>query len=315
MNEKPNQCSFLRDERSLQTKQRQSLIESKIMKCVFFNDKHHLNLQNNAVVVINHWAPSSQSNAKMIRLDKQTTEIIDVGTPTYAPEEWMKFEFRFHRFESLSYSTESRKVNCFGADWCLELLPYVRKNKRYTGRTPKYWVSLKLTRSSLGCYPVSCNLRVKDWDGDYRDEIPLVMQTDEVIWKCFSRRSRIIDEQNDILVDGALVVEVNLKLETKSNLPPKPFIPDNHCDEKMELLYNDESFADVEFVFPNEISNEKNKKDEDRIEDSDKGSGDGALLNDNVQPKCLAHSLVLKASVNVYFSLVILYLHHILFNL
>jgi hypothetical protein len=67
-----------------------------------------------------------------------------------------------------------------------------------------------------------------------------------------------LDPLRNILVDGTLVVELQMKSLEKTSLPCKPFVPTNSCYEKMRALWSqNEEHKDVSFLFPKENSDQR----------------------------------------------------------
>ena len=162
--------------------------------------------------------------------------IVDVGTPSPEFQGWERAEVRFHGFAELPAESglyeESFEFTCLGRQWTLDIYP------GGDIESDEGMVALDLNNMSNKGIHTKFRFSIKDSDGRYRETAyahnsykfeGLDVEGDdneERIW-CnvnFVKRSTILK----YLVEGTLVIEVQMRLATKpvETIPP-PFIPVN----------------------------------------------------------------------------------------
>ncbi|KAL9179167.1 hypothetical protein ACHAXT_008457 [Thalassiosira profunda] len=181
---------------------------------------------------------------------------IDVGLPPYAPDEVETFNFNFHRFAFIpapkGNGVPTPPFSCFGHQWQLTLFPGGDEASE-EGDFMSIWLT-KVCNGHAGCYVKYKVSVIGLGDGIEREHMfddANPTQTDSN----FMELDRPIPPRTNFLVDGTLVVELQMWLDGKSDLicrlPRKPFVPDNSCEKKMDALwFQDEQFTDVLFVIP-----------------------------------------------------------------
>jgi hypothetical protein len=177
-------------------------------------------------------------------------ETVHLGTPPQGYQEWTTTKVHVHGFVGLSTERDvpvySPEFMALGNPWRLKLYPGGDANNR-TGLVGMY-----LVNQSNESIDMKVGFSIKDGKGkQVAKKQTSGYTTFDLVggscpgrgWSEFAERSTIIDS----LVDGTLVVEVNMKpLEPiKAALPQ--FIPENPFCNNMLQLFNDEDSADIIF--------------------------------------------------------------------
>ncbi|KAL9183070.1 hypothetical protein ACHAXT_004857 [Thalassiosira profunda] len=206
------------------------------------------------------------------QITQRTTTVVTVGNPDpnltrTESDEWKYVEVHFHRFERLSSvrnaKVESPQFSCLGRKWTLELYP----GGCYTAADG--YVSIFLTHQSTGSIGIEYKIRVQNGDGKQiashheedeefesdvdDDDVDISGEIDD-----FAKRSKILQA----LINGALVIEVRMRVIEARDTPMPPFIPDNPLCQNVLQRFNDEETANVLFELggENELGRGARKK-------------------------------------------------------
>ena len=160
-------------------------------------------------------------------------------------------KFKFEDFESLSTDQDvevcsEQVTDSHGNTWMLDIYPGGRNRDDTSSDVMVY-----MTLFNMGINDVCAQATfiVRNSRGKMNKEQPIISHTFDADggsgWGCdIIKRSDIIDKENNILLDGALLVDVHLQFqpEPKSlTVPPSPL-----STNMLKLLYDSES-ADVKF--------------------------------------------------------------------
>jgi hypothetical protein len=184
-----------------------------------------------------------------------------VGTPPPDYDgEWVTHTVHWHGFGTLSAEQDiyfdSPEFTLLGNQWRLELFPGGSRYAHLEGM-----VSLYLENNSNKAIDIHFGFSVNDGNGEQvaweRSATPNHFDSVGVSTKSgggfhdFELRSKLMNS----LVNGALVIEVHMKLATPTKSVPPPFIPENPVVKMIQGLFLDEKSADIVF----EIGGEKRK--------------------------------------------------------
>eukprot|EP00578_Thalassiosira_sp_NH16_P010504 CAMPEP_0181111496 /NCGR_PEP_ID=MMETSP1071-20121207/19306_1 /TAXON_ID=35127 /ORGANISM="Thalassiosira sp., Strain NH16" /LENGTH=309 /DNA_ID=CAMNT_0023195393 /DNA_START=107 /DNA_END=1033 /DNA_ORIENTATION=+ len=181
--------------------------------------------------------------------------IVDVGTPSPEFQGWERAEVRVHGFAELPVATreESSEFTCLGHQWTLDITP---------GREDESGIemlALYLYNESNKIINAKFGFSIKDSDGretayicdSYEfDCLDDNGDLDDVWWNVnFAERSTILKS----LVEGTLVIEVQMRLADPTQTIPPPFIPENPAAcNAIRKIFMDEKSADVVFQVENQ---------------------------------------------------------------
>ena len=188
---------------------------------------------------------------------------VDVGTPTGNIKPWATAEVHFHGFANLTTTrgqcVSSPEFTCLDHQCQLKLYPGGRPN------ADEGYVSITLTNATYKDIEIEYGYSLKDAAGREvgkrspktttfparRAETIIIGQTS----KNFAERSRIMD----ILVGGALIIDVRMRLSGVATTETLPFIPQNPAYKLLLSMFNDEETADTLF----EVTDQPVSHDED----------------------------------------------------
>jgi hypothetical protein len=138
----------------------------------------------------------------------------------------------------------SEEFTCLGNSWYLQIYPggdaYAEEGM----------VSVYLYNMSHKRITIECGISVEDCVEVEMASAIFDLMDDDGAWgdTNFAMRSKVIDS----LVDGALVIEVHMKLVDRT----KPFIPENPSCKIIQGMFMDEEFADIAF----EVGGQQSKR-------------------------------------------------------
>ena len=177
---------------------------------------------------------------------------VDVGTPTGDIKDWSTAEVRFHDFTNLTTTSgecvPSPEFTCLGHQWVLKLYP----GGRHDADEGYVSVSIKFTNSTCKDIEIEYGFSVKDAAGkevEHRSpktKMFPALRAETTIGqgiKKFAKRSRITDK----LVEGALIIDVRMRLFGVATTETLPFIPNNPAYKLLLSMFNDEETADTLF--------------------------------------------------------------------
>jgi len=184
-----------------------------------------------------------------------TVKVRTISAFKASPQSLLKpsvLRFRFKDFASLSHQSNDSTfsdvmVDNQGNGWKLELNPGGGSDSN----TNDPGIGLYLYNKSKDDLVVSFTLIVRDSLGKAYDENSIsdartIASMGNLGWANFGlRRSTILDEENNVLVDGALLIDAHIQLKPKKkaiHIPSNPF-----AANMLGLLENEED-ADVTFM-------------------------------------------------------------------
>mmetsp|Transcript_10867 Transcript_10867/g.26829 ORF Transcript_10867/g.26829 Transcript_10867/m.26829 type:complete len:411 (-) Transcript_10867:412-1644(-) len=194
--------------------------------------------------------------------------VVDVGTRPRNFRRWHKAEVHFHGFAALSTGRRdfvaSSDFTCLGHKWRLVLYP---------GGSPVSdagMIGLYLINMSNKGIKINYGFGVKDSDGRYTAHkntesanFPAHgVEDEDEAWALFgdvTKRSTILKS----LVNGSLVIEVQMRLAGLAQMIPPPFVPENPACNCLRKMFMEEESADIVFEFHQKGGNQK-KKAKDR---------------------------------------------------
>ena len=153
------------------------------------------------------------------------------------------------------YCVESEEFTCLGIEWRLRISPC---DTRTDGLI---MVSAFLRNSSKKNIHIDYSFSVKGYaSGEVYTSLfkpANVVNDDSEIWgEDIGMRSNIIQT----LVDGALVIEVCMKLADKTQKTHSPFIPENPSCKIIQGMFMDETYSDIFFELGGQQFNSKERK-------------------------------------------------------
>jgi hypothetical protein len=164
--------------------------------------------------------------------------------------EWATHTVHWHGFESLSLyeSFSSPKFMLLGNEWLLVIFPggdFI---------ADEGMVSISLCNKSNKAIEIDFGFGFSFIDGNEkqvvyersngpRDFAPEGVVNNGQGWTNFAERSTLLSS----LVNGALVIEVRMKLATPTKSVPPPFIPENPVAKMIHGLFLDKKSADIIF--------------------------------------------------------------------
>jgi hypothetical protein len=183
--------------------------------------------------------------------------VIHVGTPPPGYNEgWVTRKVHWHAFSSLSAVrgefVESPEFEGLGNQWRVQLYPGGRRNSE-EGKVSLglHNMSNKAIEIDFGFSVNNDNLKQVEYE---RSPGPCNFRpVDGNGWSDFAYRSYLLY----FLVDGALVIQVHMKLATPTISVPPPFIPENPVAKMIQGLLLNEKSADIVF----EVVGENKSKD------------------------------------------------------
>jgi speckle-type POZ protein len=174
-------------------------------------------------------------------------------------QEWVTHTVHWHGFPSLSSEQEesfdSPEFMLLGNEWLLVIFP----GGDFIADEGK--VSLYLYNMSDKAIEIDFAFSVNDGNGKQvayeRSNGPEYFGTDTIVrgFTNFASRSDLMSS----LVNGALVVEVRMKLDTPTKSVPTPFIPENPVAKMIHGLFLDKKSADIIFEVVSEVGGDKGK--------------------------------------------------------
>mmetsp|Transcript_32197 Transcript_32197/g.58201 ORF Transcript_32197/g.58201 Transcript_32197/m.58201 type:complete len:423 (-) Transcript_32197:279-1547(-) len=200
----------------------------------------------------------------------RTVVDIDIGKSPFPSQDSPTYRIHIHNFESLRYSVESPKFTCFGHRWTAYINPEGISSEGLQT------VAFILTRCDeedddssdsdsddsvdSSELEVRFSVSVRDLDGKIlkkrRRSHNFTNWVDEKGWDKFIDRADIIGPSNNVLRDGTLTFELQMKSLRKKNAPCQPFVPVNPLSENIKALFLDEKTADVLFAVQKENGGE-----------------------------------------------------------
>lgn len=189
----------------------------------------------------------------------QPTPTLHWGTQPTNFQEWESTKVYCHGFVSLAARrgarVESPDFTCLGNQWSLWVYPY--------GHSPA-------PIDSVGVYLASrSNRSVKiDFGFSVRDNNLKEVTTRRYHfhfdrngksngYSCFAARSKMME----CLIDGALVIEVYMRLKEPVNVYQPSFIPDNSSITVLRSLLMDEDSADIYFKVGGQLAKKQGRAD------------------------------------------------------
>jgi len=175
-----------------------------------------------------------------------STYRVDVGTPPERFEHWTTINVCFHGFADLSTMrdecVDSPNFFRFGHKWKLKLYPGGDEDSE------EGYAAVSLVNCSNKSINIQWGCSVRDVND--KEVVYCKKETNEFdanagsAWYTdnFAKLSTLMK----LLVNGALVVEVRIKLPTTGNNAPQ-YIPTNPINKNMLRLFNEEETADVVF--------------------------------------------------------------------
>ena len=129
---------------------------------------------------------------------------------------------------------QSEEFTCLGNNWCVQIYP------GGDAGAEDGMVSVCLVNMSKKRVTIECGFSVEDC-AEFKVASSIFEPVGEAGWgkRNFAMRSKVIDSLND----GALVIEVHMKLVDRT----KPFIPENPSCKIIQGMFMDEEFADIAF--------------------------------------------------------------------
>jgi len=184
----------------------------------------------------------------------------------------------YHGFAGLStipgQCEESSEFTCLGHQWTLRIYP------GGTSNSDDEMVSLFLKKVSNKGIKIDLGFSVKDSNGKDRRHHAYILENNvarSIVsmngqWNFvvarssygkvdFARRSIILDH----LVEGSLVIEVQMKLAEPAETIPSPFIPENPACNAIQKMFMDEKSSDVVFEVQHLDSGESNPEKKAKI--------------------------------------------------
>ena len=146
---------------------------------------------------------------------------------------------------------ESEKFTCLGIEWLLRIYPW-------DTRTDEMMVSASLRNLSERNIHIDYSFSVKGHAGGevYTSLFKGKKYCDNSWGDDIGMRSKIVQT----LVDGALVIEVCMKLADKTQKTHTPFIPENPSCKIIQGMFMDERSSDVLFELGGQQFNSKERK-------------------------------------------------------
>lgn len=185
-------------------------------------------------------------------IDRSTQ--LDVGKPPYSTG-WQAFDVKFHNFASLSatsngdFGTTGADISCFGRlyKFNVGLVPEAEDSEN----GGKILAALACIDDSESVDDIEYDAEIICLDGSTRK------MTNHAGHEFYLSRGMkrlslypyqdILNPENDILVDGALVIRVYMKDKGQASAPSPSFIPTNPLCKAMLNLFLDETNADILF--------------------------------------------------------------------
>jgi len=183
--------------------------------------------------------------------------IADVGTPSsnFQGLGWERAEVRFHGFAELPAEPGDDEVvefTCLGHPWILKIYP------GGYGGYEEVMVALCLFEMSDKPIKMKFRVSIKDSDGkETADAHDSFSADDDWHWSngYFAERSTILKS----LVEGTLIIEVQMRLADPTKTIPPPFIPKNPACNYLQKVFMDEESSDVIFEVLQKGGNSKKK--------------------------------------------------------
>jgi hypothetical protein len=197
-------------------------------------------------------------------MNAHRAESVHVGTPPKGYHDWTTTKVHFHGFVGLSAIRDvgvySPEFMALGNPWRLKLYPGGRIDSK------RGWVAIFLMNQSNESIDMQFGLSIKDGKGkQVAKKQPTTPATFDHMsgpscgqgWSDFAKRSKSLDS----LVDGTLVVYVNMKSHEpiKATLPH--FTPENPFCNNMLQMFNDKESADIVF----EVGKHQSKNNAEKV--------------------------------------------------
>jgi hypothetical protein len=171
-----------------------------------------------------------------------------VGTPLPGyNQEWGKHTVHVHGFGSLSTvrraSVVSPEFMLLGNQWRLDIFPGGSSN------AAEGMVSLYLYNRSDKAIEIDYGFSVNDGNGKQvaykRQATPQNFgPVGTWGWQNFAERTTLLSS----LVNGTLVIDIQMRLATPTKSVPPPYIPENPFAKNIQSMIIDENFGDISFA-------------------------------------------------------------------